>query len=265
MFVNSMPRYEILSEDAMDVIDRGWRRLVSEIGIEFLLPEAVDLLVKAGQTLEDENRIRFDPEFILEQVAKAPARVRPPGPQPGQHRRTSAATTWCSRRSTAAPFIREGDTRRDAKMADFENLVKLSQTFDRARLAGRHDLRARGPPARLAPPRHGVRAPDPVGQAVHGLGDQRPERGGHDKDGRDPVRRPRGARARPGVDQPDQRQLAAALRRPHAGRDGRVREGRPGRGDHARSCSWARCRRCRCRPRSCSRWPRRSPGSRWPS
>ena len=38
--MNSMPRYEILSEEAMDVIDRGWRRLVSEIGIEFLLPEA---------------------------------------------------------------------------------------------------------------------------------------------------------------------------------------------------------------------------------
>ena len=72
MFVNAMPRYEILSEDAIAVIDRGWRRLVSEIGIEFLLPEAVELLTSAGQTLEDENRIRFDPEFILEQIAKAP-------------------------------------------------------------------------------------------------------------------------------------------------------------------------------------------------
>ena len=72
MFVNSMPRYEILSEDAMAVLDRGWRRLVSEIGIEFLLPEAVELLRGAGQVVEDENRVRFDPEFILEQVAKAP-------------------------------------------------------------------------------------------------------------------------------------------------------------------------------------------------
>jgi len=44
MFVNAMPRYEILNEDAMDVLDRGWRRLVSEIGIEFLMPEAVTLL-----------------------------------------------------------------------------------------------------------------------------------------------------------------------------------------------------------------------------
>ena len=28
------------------------------------------------------------------------------------------------------PFIREGDVRRDAKMADFENLVRLAQLFD---------------------------------------------------------------------------------------------------------------------------------------
>src|ERR1700735_2286782 len=72
MFVNAMPRYEILSEEAMDVLDRGWRRIVSELGIELLLPEAVELLRAAGQVVEDENRVRFDPEFILEQVAQAP-------------------------------------------------------------------------------------------------------------------------------------------------------------------------------------------------
>ena len=29
MFVNRMPRYEILSEDSMATLDRGWRRIVS--------------------------------------------------------------------------------------------------------------------------------------------------------------------------------------------------------------------------------------------
>src|SRR6201982_3505260 len=72
MFVNSMPRYEILSEDAIATLDRGWRRIVSELGIEFLLPEAVEVLRGAGQIVEDGNRVRFDPEFVLEQVAKAP-------------------------------------------------------------------------------------------------------------------------------------------------------------------------------------------------
>ena len=35
MFVNRMPRYEILSEESMAVLDRGWRRIVSELGVEF--------------------------------------------------------------------------------------------------------------------------------------------------------------------------------------------------------------------------------------
>src|SRR6201995_1494207 len=123
-----MPRYEILSEDAMDVIDRGWRRLVSEIGIEFLLPEAVDVLVQAGQTLEDENRIRFDPAFILEQVARPPRELEPQARNPantahiGGNHMVFAPVYGC-------PFIREGDVRRDAKMADFENLVKLAQFY----------------------------------------------------------------------------------------------------------------------------------------
>ncbi len=129
MFVNSMPRYEILSEDAMDVIDRGWRRLVSEIGVEFLLPEAVDLLVKAGQTLEDENRIRFDPEFILEQVAKAPHEFELQARNP-EHSAHIGGNHMVFAPVYGPPFIREGDTRRDAKMADFQNLVKLCQVFE---------------------------------------------------------------------------------------------------------------------------------------
>jgi trimethylamine--corrinoid protein Co-methyltransferase len=123
-----MPRYEILSEEAMGVIDRGWRRLVSEIGIEFLLPEAVDLLVKAGQTLEDENRIRFDPEFILEHVAKAPREFELQARNP-EHSAHIGGDHMVFAPVYGPPFIREGATRRDAKMADFENLVKLCQAF----------------------------------------------------------------------------------------------------------------------------------------
>ncbi|MEA2329959.1 MAG: trimethylamine---corrinoid protein Co-methyltransferase [Thermoleophilaceae bacterium] len=128
MYVNDMPRYEILSEEAMDVLDRGWRRIVSELGVEFMLPEAVEYFREAGQRVEGE-KVFLDPDFLLEQAAKAPREFELQARNPdksihvgGNH--MAFAPVY------GPPFVREGDVRRDAKMADFENFVKLSQTFD---------------------------------------------------------------------------------------------------------------------------------------
>jgi trimethylamine---corrinoid protein Co-methyltransferase len=128
MFVNTMPRYEILSEDAMEVLDRGWRRIVTELGVEFMLPEAVELFRQAGQTVEGDNLVKLDPDFILEQVAKAPREFDLVARNPersvhigGDH--MVFASVY------GPPFVREGDVRRDATMADYENFVKLSQAF----------------------------------------------------------------------------------------------------------------------------------------
>ena len=71
MLINDLPRYEILDEAALAELERGWRRIVSELGIEFLYPEALDYLRDAGQEVDGEL-VRFDPDWILEQVAKAP-------------------------------------------------------------------------------------------------------------------------------------------------------------------------------------------------
>ncbi len=128
MFVNSMPRYEILSGEAMDVLDRGWRRLVSELGVEFLLPEAVELFRKAGQTVEGEHLVKFDPDFILEQVALAPREFELQARNPAQSAHIGGDNMVFSA-VYGPPFVREGAVRRDATMADFENFVKLSQSF----------------------------------------------------------------------------------------------------------------------------------------
>jgi trimethylamine--corrinoid protein Co-methyltransferase len=129
MFVNSMPRYEILSGEAMDVLDRGWRRLVSELGVEFLLPEAVELFRKAGQTVEGEHLVKFDPDFILEQVALAPREFELQARNPERSAHIGGDNMVFSA-VYGPPFVREGAVRRDATMADFENFVKLSQSFD---------------------------------------------------------------------------------------------------------------------------------------
>src|SRR3712207_7130679 len=56
VFTNQMPRYEILSEEAMDTLDKGWRRIVTELGVEFMLPEAVALFKNARQRVEGNKR-----------------------------------------------------------------------------------------------------------------------------------------------------------------------------------------------------------------
>jgi trimethylamine---corrinoid protein Co-methyltransferase len=127
VFVNKMPRYEILSEDAMETLDRGWRRIVSELGIEFLLEESLEQFRKAGQRV-DGNNVKLDPEFILEQVAKAPREfdIQARNPQRSVH---IGGDHMVFASVYGPPFVREGETRRDATMDDFENFVKLSQSF----------------------------------------------------------------------------------------------------------------------------------------
>jgi trimethylamine--corrinoid protein Co-methyltransferase len=127
MFRNRMPRYEILSEEAMATLDKGWRRLVSEIGVEFMSDRALELFRQAGQTVE-ENNVRFDPDFLLEQVAKAPAEfdVQARNPENTLH---IGGDGMAFAGVYGPPFVREGEVRRDATMEDFRRFTKLAQGF----------------------------------------------------------------------------------------------------------------------------------------
>src|SRR3954454_15664340 len=112
-----MARYEVLSEDAMATIERGWRRLLEEIGIAFHHPEALRLFREAGQTVEDDV-VRLDPDFVLEQVARAPSEFTLHARNPQR----SFPIGGGARVFTPArgpPFVREGAVRRDATFDDY--------------------------------------------------------------------------------------------------------------------------------------------------
>ncbi len=134
MFRNTMPRYEILSPDAVAVLDKGWRRIVAEIGVQFAKPEAVELFRKAGQQVEGDV-VRLDPEFILEQVAKAPAEfdVQARNPANSVH---IGGDQMVFGAVYGSPFVREGAVRRDATLDDFRKLAMLSQSFPQLDSAG---------------------------------------------------------------------------------------------------------------------------------
>jgi len=123
-----MPRYEILSEESMATLTLGWRRIVSEIGIEFASPWAVDMLREAGQEVSGEN-VKFDPDWILAQVAKAPSEfdLRARNPKRNVH---IGGNAMAFGGVYGPPFVREGSVRREGTFQDYENFCKLAQSFD---------------------------------------------------------------------------------------------------------------------------------------
>ncbi len=127
MFVNRMPRYEVLSEDSMATLDRGWRRIVSEIGVEFMKPEALDLFREAGQKVEGDN-VFFDPEWVLAQVAKAPREfdIQARNPENNVH---IGGDHMVFSSVYGPPFVREGAVRREGTFDDYRNFAKLAQSF----------------------------------------------------------------------------------------------------------------------------------------
>jgi trimethylamine--corrinoid protein Co-methyltransferase len=127
MFQNRMPRYEVLSPDAMATLDKGWRRLMTEIGVEFMDDRALDLFRKAGQRVEDKT-VFLDPDFVLEQVAKAPGEFDVQARNP-EHSIHIGGDSMAFGSVYGPPFVREGEVRRDATMDDFRRFTKLAQSF----------------------------------------------------------------------------------------------------------------------------------------
>ncbi len=128
MFKNTMPRYEVLSPDAMAQLDAAWRRLVTEIGVEFMSEPALELFRQAGQRVEDKT-VFLDPEFVLAQVAKAPKEFDVVARNPANTVHIGGDSMVFGA-VYGPPFVREGDVRRDATMEDFRNFAKLAQSYD---------------------------------------------------------------------------------------------------------------------------------------
>ena len=75
MFERRLAPVEILSESSLIALERGWQRLVSEIGIQFQHEGVLERFRAAGQRVEDDV-VKFDPEWVLEQVAQGAELVR---------------------------------------------------------------------------------------------------------------------------------------------------------------------------------------------
>jgi len=138
VFENRLPRYEPLTGEDLDALDRGWERLVSEVGVRFDHPEARRLMAAAGQTVEDDV-VRLDPDFLRAQLALAPREFTLAARNPARSLRIGGdAMIFCA--AQGPPFVRRGDERRDGTFEDFRRLVMLVQASGVLDTPGRNVL-----------------------------------------------------------------------------------------------------------------------------
>jgi trimethylamine--corrinoid protein Co-methyltransferase len=138
MFVNEMPRFEVLSAEALATLEGGWERLATEVGLRFDHPRALDLFRAAGQTVE-EDLVRFDPGFLRAQAAQAPAQFQLKARNP-ERDLTIGGSTMVFGPANGPPFVRVDGERREGTMADLERLLKMVQVTDSLDTPGRNIL-----------------------------------------------------------------------------------------------------------------------------
>ena len=120
---------KVVSDDQLEAIHTASLRILSDYGIDFLLPEARELLAKNGAKVTD-NRVRFDPEMVMETIKTCPSEFK-------LHARNPAHTLniggdWMAFGSVASPpnFMELDGTRHAGNRQNFQDLLKLSQIFN---------------------------------------------------------------------------------------------------------------------------------------
>jgi trimethylamine--corrinoid protein Co-methyltransferase len=124
----AIPPYEMLSEEALALIEERADQLLEEIGLEIRGDlDAVRLWRAAGADIENDCRIRV-PKGLARAIVRrsAPSSFR-------QHARNPARTVTIGGRCTVlapaygSPFVSDADGgRRYGTLADFQNFVRLS-------------------------------------------------------------------------------------------------------------------------------------------
>jgi len=118
-----------VSDDELESIHQASLRVLSDTGIDFLDETARQQLAEAGAEV-DGDRVRFDPDLILNLVKTAPEEFTLHGVRP--ERNLTMGGKFITNTSVASPpFVTGlGRDRRDGNRDDYRNLLKLGQVLN---------------------------------------------------------------------------------------------------------------------------------------
>ena len=138
---NPFSPIDILSEDQLNRIHHASLDVLEDIGINFLLDEAREILKTAGADVEkNSTRVRFDRNLILESIAKAPSEFTIHARN--SQRNLKIGGRWLAFSTVAGPpnasDIQGG--RRSGNFKDYSDFIKLAQSVNIAHAISGHPV-----------------------------------------------------------------------------------------------------------------------------
>ena len=123
--VREIPTYELLPDEAVELIHQESLKILSEIGCEFRDDDAIERWKKAGADVQG-TRVRIAPELLMSLIALVP-------PEFTLHARNPERTVKVGGKNTVfvpmygAPYVRDLEgKRRYGSLEDLQNFHKLS-------------------------------------------------------------------------------------------------------------------------------------------
>ncbi len=120
-----MQPYEVLTNEQVEKIHETSLQILSQIGVEFGYPPALEMLKKGGARVEGQ-RVFFSSKLIEEQIKKAPGKFRLYARDPEKDVMIGGDNTVFTP-GYGAPFVTDmNSNRRKGTLTDFVNFVKLT-------------------------------------------------------------------------------------------------------------------------------------------
>ncbi len=133
--VNPYPATELLAPEQLEKIHLASLRILEDIGMDFLLPDACDILRQAGARV-DGQRVRMDRGLVMEAVAHAPSQFTLHARNPA-HDVIMGGSHMAFACVASAPNVSDLEHgRRSGNFADYCNLLRLGQSLNSIHLFG---------------------------------------------------------------------------------------------------------------------------------
>lgn len=137
IYRNPYAPIEVVSADQLEAVHLASLQVLEEIGMNFLLPEAKEILKKAGADVDpNSDRVRFDRGLIEQAIATVPPVFTLHSRNPERAREIGGNAVNVTSIASPPNAMDMSGGRRPGNTTDFANFLRLSQHFNICHMLG---------------------------------------------------------------------------------------------------------------------------------